>query len=60
MTISATSSATSGTFELGRERLVHRLGYGTMRLPGSGVWGEPRDRGEVKHPNGQAGRLEHI
>ncbi len=23
---------------------VHRLGYGTMRLPGEGVWGEPADR----------------
>ncbi|WP_375416177.1 aldo/keto reductase [uncultured Hymenobacter sp.] len=24
---------------------VARLGYGTMRLPGPGVWGEPADRG---------------
>jgi pyridoxine 4-dehydrogenase len=28
---------------------VYRLGYGTMQLPGSGVWGPPRDRGEALH-----------
>ena len=26
---------------------VNRLGYGTMRLPGSGVWGEPADRSQA-------------
>jgi pyridoxine 4-dehydrogenase len=45
MTISATSVAPSGTFSIGGELTVHRLGYGTMQLPGPGVWGEPRDRG---------------
>ena len=45
MTISATSVAPSGTFSIGGEETVHRLGYGTMQLPGPGVWGEPRDRG---------------
>ena len=45
MTTSATSVAPSGTFSLGGELTVHRLGYGTMQLPGPGVWGEPRDRG---------------
>ena len=45
MTTSATSVAPSGTFSIGGELTVHRLGYGTMQLPGSGVWGEPRDRG---------------
>src|ERR1700751_294744 len=44
MTISATSVAPSGTFSIGGELTVHRLGYGTMQLPGPGVWGEPRDR----------------
>lgn len=42
-----TSAAASGTFALGGEIQVHRLGYGTMQLPGPGVWGEPRDRGEA-------------
>src|SRR5271168_2530057 len=44
MTSSATSVASSGTFPLGGDLNVHRLGYGTMQLPGPGVWGEPRDR----------------
>lgn len=33
----------SGTFTIG-ERTVHRLGFGTMRLTGPGIWGEPVDR----------------
>jgi pyridoxine 4-dehydrogenase len=44
MTTSATSVAPSGTFSIGGDLTVHRLGYGTMQLPGPGVWGEPRDR----------------
>ena len=42
----------SGTFTLGGELTVNRLGFGAMRLTGDGVWGEPRDRkecGEVLH-----------
>jgi pyridoxine 4-dehydrogenase len=34
----------SGTFALGGDLPVVRLGYGTMQLPGEGVWGPPRDR----------------
>ncbi|HWD84974.1 MAG TPA: aldo/keto reductase [Solirubrobacteraceae bacterium] len=45
MTISATSVRPSAVFSIGGEVTVHRLGYGTMQLPGPGVWGEPRDRG---------------
>jgi len=41
------STTASGTFALGGDLTVHRLGYGTMQLPGPGVWGEPRDRGEA-------------
>ncbi|KQT93866.1 oxidoreductase [Marmoricola sp. Leaf446] len=36
-------AAPSGTFELGGDLPVVRLGYGTMQLPGEGVWGPPRD-----------------
>ena len=36
----------SGTFALGSLE-VHRLGYGTMQLPGKGVWGPPADRGQA-------------
>ncbi|MCW2844247.1 MAG: oxidoreductase [Nocardioides sp.] len=40
-------AAGSGTFEIGGDLPVVRLGYGTMQLTGDGVWGEPRDRGEA-------------
>jgi len=33
----------SGTFAIGGDLVVNRLGYGTMQLTGAGVWGEPRD-----------------
>jgi pyridoxine 4-dehydrogenase len=33
----------SGTFPLGGDLPVHRLGFGTMRLVGEGAWGEPPD-----------------
>ncbi|MGH3556921.1 MAG: aldo/keto reductase, partial [Mycobacterium sp.] len=35
----------SGTFTLGGELTVNRLGFGAMRLTGKGVWGPPADRG---------------
>jgi pyridoxine 4-dehydrogenase len=37
----------SGTFEIGGDLSVHRLGFGTMRLTGAGVWGEPANHGEA-------------
>ncbi|NSC22101.1 oxidoreductase [Streptomyces albus subsp. chlorinus] len=37
----------SGTFLLGGELPVNRLGYGAMQLTGPGVWGEPRDPDEA-------------
>jgi pyridoxine 4-dehydrogenase len=33
----------SGTFDLGGDRRIHRLGYGAMQLTGEGVWGPPAD-----------------
>jgi aryl-alcohol dehydrogenase-like predicted oxidoreductase len=41
------TSANSGTFLIGGDLPVHRLGYGTMRLVGDGAWGEPADPGEA-------------
>jgi len=35
----------SGTFDIAG-KTVHRLGFGAMRLTGSGIWGEPEDREE--------------
>jgi aryl-alcohol dehydrogenase-like predicted oxidoreductase len=37
----------SGTFALGGDLPVNRLGYGAMQLTGPGVWGEPRDPDEA-------------
>jgi pyridoxine 4-dehydrogenase len=34
----------SGTFVIGGDLRVHRLGFGAMQLTGPGVWGEPADR----------------
>ena len=37
----------SGTFAIGGDLPVHRLGYGAMQLTGPGVWGEPTDRAQA-------------
>ena len=42
------NAAASGTFCLGGDLPVHRLGYGAMRLTGKGIWGEPKDPAEAK------------
>jgi aryl-alcohol dehydrogenase-like predicted oxidoreductase len=44
----AQNASASGTFKIGGDLPVHRLGYGTMRLVGEGAWGEPADAGEAK------------
>ncbi len=44
MTTTQDFAAASGTFELGGDLPITRLGYGTMQLTGDGVWGEPQDR----------------
>jgi len=41
------TTAKSGTFKIGGDIAVHRLGFGAMRVTGSGVWGEPPDRAEA-------------
>src|SRR3978361_1603112 len=45
--MSTSTAAASGTFKLGGDLEVNRLGYGTMQLTGEGVWGEPDDRDEA-------------
>ena len=37
----------SGTFKLGGDIEIHRLGFGAMRVTGSGIWGPPADRAEA-------------
>ena len=43
----ATSVAQSGTFSLGGDLPVTRLGFGAMRIVGKGVWGPPADEDTV-------------
>jgi pyridoxine 4-dehydrogenase len=43
MTTTESAAGAAGTFELGGELAVHRLGYGAMRLTGEGIWGPPKD-----------------
>src|SRR5450755_238707 len=38
------SASHAGQVSLGKEISVNRLGFGTMRLTGEGIWGPPRDR----------------
>ena len=47
MSTSAPATA-SGVFELGGDLPVHRLGYGSMRLTGEGIWGDPSDPDEAR------------
>jgi pyridoxine 4-dehydrogenase len=37
----------SGSFKIGGDVEVHRLGFGAMRVTGDGIWGEPKDRPEA-------------
>jgi len=37
----------SGKFTIGGDLTVNRLGFGSMRLTGPGIWGPPRDKQEA-------------
>jgi aryl-alcohol dehydrogenase-like predicted oxidoreductase len=43
---SKTVAGASGTFTLGGDLTINRLGFGAMRLTAKGVWGPPDDRDE--------------
>jgi aryl-alcohol dehydrogenase-like predicted oxidoreductase len=38
----------SGTFRLGGDLEINRLGFGAMRITGKGIWGPPDDAAEAK------------
>jgi aryl-alcohol dehydrogenase-like predicted oxidoreductase len=40
-------AAASGTFVIGGDLPVYRLGFGAMRITGKGIWGEPPDHDEA-------------
>ena len=43
MTTSTVNAKASGTFSIGGDLTVNRMGYGAMRITGDGIWGEPKD-----------------
>ena len=47
MTTPQQTAAASGTYAIGGDLQVNRLGYGTMQLTGPGVWGDPKDPEEA-------------
>ena len=46
-TLNADAKA-SGTFVMGGDLTVNRLGFGAMRLTGDGIWGEPKNPDEAR------------
>jgi aryl-alcohol dehydrogenase-like predicted oxidoreductase len=43
-----TTAHASGTFAIGGDLTVHRLGFGAMRITGPGIWGDPADPQEAR------------
>src|ERR1700722_8653884 len=48
MTTSTVNAKASGTFSIGGDLTVNRMGYGAMRITGDGIWGEPKDIEDAK------------
>jgi aryl-alcohol dehydrogenase-like predicted oxidoreductase len=40
------NASKSGTFKIGGDLTVNRLGFGAMRITGRGIWGDPADHAE--------------
>src|SRR5579864_9303596 len=47
MTAPAAGQA-AGTIDVGGDLTVSRVGFGSMRITGEGIWGDPPDREEAK------------
>lgn len=48
MSTATIDAAAAGTFILGGDLKINRLGFGAMRLTGPGIWGEPKDPEEAR------------
>jgi aryl-alcohol dehydrogenase-like predicted oxidoreductase len=44
--MSGLPAGAAGTFPIGGDLTVNRMGFGAMRVTGPGIWGEPPDRGQ--------------
>jgi pyridoxine 4-dehydrogenase len=42
------NAVAAGTIEIGGDLVVHRLGFGAMRVTGKGIWGDPPDAGQAR------------
>lgn len=47
MTSLSANATDAGTFSIGGDLAVHRLGFGAMRITGPGIWGPPADHDEA-------------
>ncbi|GBR20241.1 aldo/keto reductase [Komagataeibacter nataicola] len=47
MTSLSANVTDAGTFSIGGDLVVHRLGFGAMRITGPGIWGPPADHDEA-------------
>lgn len=52
------TASAAGTIDIGGDLTVNRLGYGAMRITGSGIWKEPPDRDQAKAALRRAVELE--
>jgi len=41
-------ASTAGSFSIGGDLTINRMGFGAMRLTGDGIWGPPDDRAEAR------------
>lgn len=48
MNTATVDARASGTFQLGGDLSIHRLGFGAMRITGEGIWGEPKNPDEAR------------
>lgn len=46
--MSTPDAARAGTFAIGGDMSVNRLGFGAMRITGDGIWGDPADPDEAR------------
>jgi pyridoxine 4-dehydrogenase len=47
-TTETVNAKASGTFTIGGDLTVNRLGFGAMRITGEGIWGEPKNPEEAR------------
>ena len=48
MATTTVGASQSGTFKLGEDLNVYRLGFGAMRITGDGIWGAPKNPDEAR------------